>query len=237
MCFSFITFRGTSWPRSMTFLLTSICIRLHTGYLQCLHIYISQQYAQYYETVPDMHSIIFKLCHKLLIITSSSQMRSCLYPKWNWTALLSYWGFRVVGHCPAASQSVYACSGQTSSPVRAVAESPHRQASEGFLWEDQIQAGQLFYPVSSGLSPALAWMGGIRGWRAKELRNKCFRVLRPGYWLTFLCKAPPLFFCLFSFSLPPLNPALRHAAAASGSTLGRCLYSFPSTLLLHWEWN
>lgn len=53
-----------------------------------------------------------------------------------------------------------------------------------------------------GYPPCSRLGGRVQGgWRAKGRRNECFKVLRPGYWLTFLCKVPPLFFCLFSLPL------------------------------------
>lgn len=146
-------------------------------------------------------------------------MRSHLHPKGELDSFPLTLELRVV----RADRHSCACSGWVASRTGISRPRERRQ--------NQIQAEWL---CSSGISPCsgLGWEGE-EGRRVREPRNECFEVPRPGYWLTFLCEVPPLFFSLSAF---PLNPALHHAAA-SGSTLGRCLYSCPSTLLLHWEWN
>lgn len=112
---------------------------------------------------------IFPNCVTVLIIASFSQMRSYLHPKGNWTALLML-EFRVVGQ--ALSLCVQwldllscACSGWVASPT-------------GPMWEaaeNQIQAGQLFSPVSSGISLALGLGGWVRGMEGEGAEEWMFR--------------------------------------------------------------
>lgn len=120
-----------------------------------------------FNTVSDMYCAISKLCHTFLIIVSSSQMRSCLYPKGNWIALLSCWEMRVLGQAPAASQF-----------MRAVFRPPLlcvqwlRRLTDSPLKTSYERMKSSFSPLSpKGYPPTLAWMGGIRGWRTKGLRN------------------------------------------------------------------